>query len=83
MVLPEGYKFVKYDDALMIKGQLIAHFYNYENDKSGVEVGKIHCKPTKAGVCWIKCAEEARPYSADLNLKDYLDLWCFVDVNTE
>jgi hypothetical protein len=77
MVLPEEYKFLQYDDKLMMKGQLVAHFYNYENGSSGIEIGKIHCKPTKTGNRWIKYPDLTRPYSADLAIKDYLDLWCF------
>ena len=79
MVMPDGYVFLKYDATRMVKGQLIAHFYKYEDGASAVEVGRVHCKPTKSGTKWIKYPEQSRPYSADLMLNDYLDLWCFVD----
>ena len=47
--------------------------------KSGIEIGKIHCKPNKTGSRWIKYPDLARPYSAELTIKDYLDLWCFAE----
>ena len=83
MVMPDGYVFLKYDATRMVKGQLVAHFYNYEEGKSGVEIGKIHCKPNKSGNRWIKYPDVDRPYSADLTLSDYLDLWSFIDVKDE
>ena len=81
MKVPDGYFAVDYDLALLVKGQLIAHFYSYDGpeDEDEVEIGVIHCKPTKNGVRWVKYAAVARPYSAGLKPEDYLDLWCFVE----
>ena len=78
MSVPDGFKFLEYDAALMVKGQQVGHWFAFDKGEDLVEVGKIHCKPTKSGPKWVKFDDEPRPHSMDLNPKDYLDLWCFL-----
>ena len=84
MELPDSVTFLKYDAELLVKGQYIAHWFQLDSgDESTVELGTIHCKPNKSGVKWVKFPDEVRPYSVDLNICDYLDLWCFVQDKAE